>query len=57
MRMFLILPLALAAPGESGLVIEGKARILTNPSWTPPTVSGQRVYVRDRKRIAALAFD
>ena len=49
--------LALASPGDAGLRIEGKLPVLTNPAWTPPTVAGKRIYVRDRRRIAALELD
>lgn len=49
--------LALTKPGEKGLEVLGKMRVLANPAWTPPVLSGKTVYVRDRKTIAAVAFD
>jgi len=49
--------LALATPGEKGLNVEGKAPVLHSNAWTPPTLVGKRVYLRDRRVIAALAFE
>lgn len=46
--------LALATPGETGLEIHGKTAVLSSNSWTPPTLVGRRVYLRDRRQIAAL---
>lgn len=46
--------LVVATPGNEGLVVHGKTQLLGERSWTPPTLSGTRVYVRDRTRIMAL---
>ena len=48
--------LTLGTPTEKSLEVEGKAELLSSPSWTPPTVSGTTVYLRDRKTIAAVAL-
>ena len=34
----------------------GIRRMLENLSWTPPTLAGTTLYVRDRKTIAAFAL-
>jgi outer membrane protein assembly factor BamB len=49
--------LGLATPTETGLTVHGKMAVLENNSWTPPTVVGTRVYVRDRKNLAAYLFE
>lgn len=46
--------LMLAKADRKGLEVLCKAAILERSSWTPPTVVGSRVYVRDRKSIVAL---
>jgi outer membrane protein assembly factor BamB len=46
--------LLLASPGAAGLVVHSKAQVLTATSYTPPTVSGTVVYLRDRKDVVAL---
>ena len=48
--------LALATPGEKGLDVHGKTAALTSNAWTPPTLVGQRVYLRDRHTITAFSF-
>lgn len=45
--------LGLATVSASGLQVLAKASILNHLSWTPPTLVGTRLYVRDRKTIAA----
>lgn len=45
--------LVMASPGGSGLQVEGKLKALTGVAWTPPTVEGQIVFVRDTRKIAA----
>jgi len=45
--------LGLATPTEKGLNVIAKASVLTNKSWTVPTLVGSRLYVRDRQNIAA----
>jgi len=47
-----ILALATYAPG--GVQIHSKLQILENKAWTPPTLVGRRLYLRDRKTILAL---
>jgi outer membrane protein assembly factor BamB len=49
--------LALGTPGEKGLDIHGKIAVLAANSWTPPTVVGKRIYLRDRSTIRALVLD
>jgi len=54
----LILPdddgrLGLAAVGPDGLKVLARANVLENLAWTPPTLAGTTLYVRDRKNIAA----
>jgi len=46
--------LALATPGDAGLVIHAKASILGARAWTAPTLSGTTLYLRDLKQIVAL---
>jgi outer membrane protein assembly factor BamB len=46
--------LAIATPGEGGLTVHAKAPILGTQSWTVPTLSGTRLYARDRRQIVAL---
>jgi outer membrane protein assembly factor BamB len=48
--------LALATPGQSGLEVHAKVALLGERSWTPPTLSGTTLYVRDRHQIMALAL-
>jgi outer membrane protein assembly factor BamB len=45
--------LGLATVTPQGLQVLAKAPILENLSWTPPTLVGTRLYVRDRKNIAS----
>lgn len=46
--------LAIATPGETGLTVHAKAQVLGERAWTPPTLVGTTLYVRDRSRIMAL---
>jgi hypothetical protein len=46
--------LGLATVGPDGLNVLARANVLENVSWTPPTLSGTTLCVRDRKSIAAL---
>ena len=46
--------LAIATPGETGLIVHAKAAVLDAQSWTVPTLCGTTLYVRDRKQIVAL---
>ena len=45
--------LGLATIESQGLKVLARAPILTSVSWTPPTLAGTTLYVRDRKTIAA----
>jgi outer membrane protein assembly factor BamB len=45
--------LGMATVGPAGLKVLARAPVLQNVSWTPPTLSGTTLYVRDRKTIAA----
>ncbi len=46
--------LAIATPGDTGLTVHAKAPILGSQSWTVPTLSGTRLFARDRRQIVAL---
>lgn len=46
--------LLLATATREGLTVTSKAELLGNPSWTVPSLSGTRLYLRDRKNILAL---
>jgi outer membrane protein assembly factor BamB len=48
--------LALATASPEGLKVHAKAELLQNNAWTAPTLVGDRLYVRDRKRIMALVI-
>jgi outer membrane protein assembly factor BamB len=45
--------LALASVSAQGLKVLARATILQNLAWTPPTLIGKTLYVRDGKTIAA----
>jgi outer membrane protein assembly factor BamB len=45
--------LGLATVSPDGLKVLARASVLQNVSWTPPTLLGTTLYVRDRKTIAA----
>jgi outer membrane protein assembly factor BamB len=46
--------LALARPDAKGLNLVSKTDVLTNRSWTIPTLVGTKLYLRDRVNIKAL---
>jgi outer membrane protein assembly factor BamB len=46
--------LAIASPGQRGLQIHAKAPVMKQVAWTVPTLSGTRLYLRDRGTIMAL---
>ena len=46
--------LALVTLSPQGMKVISKTNLLTNLAWTPPTVSGTKLYVRDRKMVVAL---
>ncbi len=46
--------LALATLSQQGLKVISKASVLENRAWTPPTLAGTKLYLRDRKNIVAL---
>jgi len=46
--------LLLATATPEGLTVTSKVELLKNQSWTVPSLSGTRLYVRDRKNILAL---
>ena len=46
--------IGLATATRQGLTVLAKASVLTNRAWTPPTLVGTRLYVRDRQRMIAL---
>jgi hypothetical protein len=45
--------LGLATVSPQGLKVLARAPILENRAWTPPTLVGRTMYVRDRKTMAA----
>jgi hypothetical protein len=45
--------LALTTVSPQGLKVLARAQILEHRAWTPPTLVGQTLYVRDRKTLAA----
>jgi outer membrane protein assembly factor BamB len=45
--------LGLATVSPQGLRVLGRTKILENRAWTPPTLIGKTLYVRDRKTMAA----
>ncbi len=45
--------LGIATVSPQGLKVLAKAQVLDNRAWTPPTLVGTTLYVRDRKTIAA----
>ena len=48
--------LVLATPGVDGLSVDAEAEILDGVAWTPPTVAGDILLVRNRRVIAAYAL-
>lgn len=46
--------LALASLTPEGLKVDSKVDLLSGLSWTPPSLAGTTLYVRDRKNIMAL---
>lgn len=44
----------LASPGAEGLNVHAKAQVLAAPSWTPPSLVGTKLYLRDRRHAMAL---
>jgi outer membrane protein assembly factor BamB len=46
--------LLLATPTPEGLTVAPKVTLLSNNSWTVPSLAGTRLYLRDRKNIMAL---
>jgi len=46
--------LLLATATAEGLTVTSKVELLNNQSWTVPSLSGTRLYLRDRKNIMAL---
>ena len=46
--------LMIAHPSTQGFKISAKAPLLSSLSWTPPTLVGSRVYLRDRRTMMAV---
>ena len=46
--------IAVASVSREGLRVHARKQILTSNAWTPPTLVGSTLYVRDRKEILAL---
>lgn len=45
---------AVATPNREGLEVHARATVLKENAWTPPTLVGDRLYVRDRASVVAL---
>ncbi len=45
--------LGLATVSPQGLKVLAKANVLNHLSWTPPTLAGTMLFVRDRRTMAA----
>jgi len=46
--------IAVASVSDRGINVHARKALLTENAWTPPTLVGSTLYVRDRKEIAAL---
>ncbi|HEY5719948.1 MAG TPA: hypothetical protein VIW02_06160, partial [Gammaproteobacteria bacterium] len=46
--------LGLASVSPEALTVHASHQVLERPAWTPPTLAGTRLYMRDRSRILAL---
>ena len=49
--------LALCAFSPDAIQVFSKAQVLENKAWTPPTLIGTKLYLRDRKTIKALDLE
>jgi outer membrane protein assembly factor BamB len=48
---------AIAAISPEGVEVQNEAQLLRANSWTAPTVSGARLFVRDRHQVLALSLE
>lgn len=46
--------LALVTLSPKGMEVHSKAEVLENKAWTPPSLKGRTLYLRDRKTVRAL---
>jgi hypothetical protein len=46
--------LALVEPASKELRVLAKTSVLQNTAWTPPTLAGATLFLRDRKNLVAL---
>ncbi|MEM8930918.1 MAG: PQQ-binding-like beta-propeller repeat protein [Acidobacteriota bacterium] len=46
--------LLLTTLDRDGVEVLAEAELMTHPAWAPPTVVGQRVYLRDNEKLVAL---
>ena len=46
--------LMIAHPSPQAFVVSAKAELLTHISWSPPTLVGTRLYMRDRRNLIAV---
>ena len=44
----------IADPSPQAFKVISKAQLLTSLSWTPPSLVGTRLYLRDRRSIMAV---
>lgn len=49
--------LGLVTVSPSGPKVLARAQVLTRNAWTPPTLAGARLYIRDRKTLRALDLE
>jgi outer membrane protein assembly factor BamB len=46
--------LALGTPTATGLTVHARVQLLNKVAWTPPTLAGRTLYIRDRTNLMAL---
>ncbi|MCH8965567.1 MAG: hypothetical protein IIB58_11435 [Planctomycetes bacterium] len=49
--------LLIATPTHDGLTIHAKATLLDGIAWTAPSLVGNKLYLRDKKKIMALELN
>lgn len=48
--------IAVASVTDRGLEVHARSHVLTANAWTPPTLVGSTLYIRDRRDILALSL-
>lgn len=46
--------LSLATLSPAGVTLHGRMQVLEKPAWTPPTLAGGRLYLRDTRKLVVL---